>query len=92
MASGARPVLTICAESVLATSVIVVAPMFGVGYENAGVADSTPVDEMSLETWHKVIETNLTSAFLCSRAAFRRMKGKGRGRIINVGSISARVT
>jgi NAD(P)-dependent dehydrogenase (short-subunit alcohol dehydrogenase family) len=58
---------------------------------NAGVADSTPVDEMSLETWHRVIETNLTSAFLCSRAAFRAMRGKGRGRIINVGSISARV-
>jgi NAD(P)-dependent dehydrogenase (short-subunit alcohol dehydrogenase family) len=58
---------------------------------NAGVADSTPVDEMSLEPWHRVIETNLTSAFLCSRAAFRAMRGKGRGRIINVGSISARV-
>ena len=58
---------------------------------NAGIADSTPVDEMAIETWRKVIETNLTSAFLCSRAAFRAMKGKGRGRIINVGSISARV-
>jgi len=58
---------------------------------NAGVADSTPVYEMSLETWHKVIETNLTSAFLCSRAAFRVMKEQNRGRIINIGSISARV-
>lgn len=58
---------------------------------NAGIADSTPVDEMSLELWHQVINTNLTSAFLCSRAAFRVMKGKGRGRIINIGSISARV-
>lgn len=58
---------------------------------NAGVADSTAVYEMSLETWHQVIETNLTSAFLCSRAAFRVMKDKGRGRILNIGSISARV-
>ena len=58
---------------------------------NAGIADSTPVDEMSIELWHRVIETNLTSAFLCSRAAFRVMKGKGRGRILNIGSISARV-
>lgn len=58
---------------------------------NAGIADSTPVDEMSLEVWQQVIQTNLTSAFLCSRAAFRVMKGKGRGRIINIGSISARV-
>ena len=58
---------------------------------NAGIADSTAVYEMSLETWHQVIETNLTSAFLCSRAAFRVMKDKGRGRILNIGSISARV-
>jgi NAD(P)-dependent dehydrogenase (short-subunit alcohol dehydrogenase family) len=58
---------------------------------NAGIADSTPVHEMSLDTWREVIETNLTSAFLCSRAAFRTMIGKGRGRIVNVGSISARV-
>ena len=58
---------------------------------NAGIADSTPVDEMALELWHRVIETNLTSAFLCSRAAFRVMKGNGRGRIVNIGSISARV-
>lgn len=58
---------------------------------NAGVADSTAVYEMTLETWRQVIETNLTSAFLCSRAAFRVMKDKGRGRILNIGSISARV-
>ena len=58
---------------------------------NAGIADSTPVDEMPLELWHRVIETNLTSAFLCSRAAFRVMKNKGRGRIVSIGSISARV-
>ncbi|MEO6040631.1 MAG: SDR family oxidoreductase [Croceibacterium sp.] len=58
---------------------------------NAGIADSTPIDEMALEVWQRVISTNLTSAFLCSRAAFRIMKGRGRGRIINIGSISARV-
>ena len=58
---------------------------------NAGIADSTAVYEMSLETWHQVIETNLTSAFLCSRAAFRVMKEQRRGRILNIGSISARV-
>jgi NAD(P)-dependent dehydrogenase (short-subunit alcohol dehydrogenase family) len=58
---------------------------------NAGVADSTPIYDMPLELWEQVVGTNLTSAFLCSRAAFRVMKGKGRGRILNVGSISARV-
>lgn len=58
---------------------------------NAGIADSTAADELELELWHKVIDTNLTSAFLCSRAAIRIMKGQRRGRIINIGSISARV-
>ncbi|GGD50668.1 SDR family NAD(P)-dependent oxidoreductase [Erythrobacter arachoides] len=58
---------------------------------NAGIAISTPVDEMTLATWRAVIDTNLTSAFLCSREAFRAMKARGRGRIVNVGSISARV-
>jgi NAD(P)-dependent dehydrogenase (short-subunit alcohol dehydrogenase family) len=58
---------------------------------NAGVADSTPIYDMPLALWERVIGTNLTSAFLCSRAAFRVMKGKGRGRIVNIGSISARV-
>ena len=58
---------------------------------NAGIADSTPVNEMPLELWSRVLETNLTSAFLCSRAAFRVMKEQRRGRILNIGSISARV-
>ena len=58
---------------------------------NAGSADSTAIYEMSLDTWRQVIETNLTSAFLCSRAAFRVMKEQRRGRILNIGSISARV-
>jgi len=58
---------------------------------NAGIADSTPVDEMPLALWMQVIQTNLTSAFLCSRAAFRIMKRQQRGRILNIGSISARV-
>jgi len=58
---------------------------------NAGVADSTPITDMSLDTWRKVIDTNLTSAFLCSRAAMRAMQGQGHGRILNIGSISAKV-
>ncbi|MXP25120.1 SDR family NAD(P)-dependent oxidoreductase [Altererythrobacter indicus] len=58
---------------------------------NAGIADSTAADKLELDLWRKVIDTNLTSAFLCARAAIRVMKGTGHGRIINVGSISARV-
>ena len=58
---------------------------------NAGIADSTPADAMPLDLWRKVMDTNLTSAFLCARAAIPLMKRQGRGRIINVGSISAKV-
>ena len=58
---------------------------------NAGIADSTAIENTPLDLWMKVIQTNLTSAFLCSRAAFRIMQPQKRGRIINIGSISARV-
>lgn len=58
---------------------------------NAGIADSTPAEDTPLALWRKVIDTNLTSAFLCARAAIPIMKRQGHGRIINVGSISARV-
>jgi len=58
---------------------------------NAGFADSTRIEDCSLELWTRLINTNLTSAFLCSREAFPIMRKAGHGRIINVGSISARV-
>ena len=58
---------------------------------NAGFADSTPIEELSLIEWNRMISTNLTSAFLCSREAFRIMRTQEHGKIINVGSISARV-
>jgi NAD(P)-dependent dehydrogenase (short-subunit alcohol dehydrogenase family) len=58
---------------------------------NAGIADQGPTDALTLERWRQVIDTNLTSAFLCSREAFRIMKRQGRGRIINIGSLSAKV-
>lgn len=58
---------------------------------NAGFADSTPIEDCTLDMWMQMINTNLTSAFLCSREAFPLMKAQGHGRIINVGSISARV-
>jgi len=58
---------------------------------NAGMADHTPTDELSLARWRAMLDTNLTSAFLCARAALRIMKRQGGGRIVNVGSLSALV-
>jgi NAD(P)-dependent dehydrogenase (short-subunit alcohol dehydrogenase family) len=56
---------------------------------NAGAFDGGPIDELSLETWDKVMAVNLRGPFLCTREAFRIMKKQGGGRIINIGSISA---
>ncbi len=58
---------------------------------NAGTFEDGRVDELSLAVWRKVIDTNLTGAFLCAREAFRIMKDAGGGRIINIGSISAQM-
>ncbi|CAA9217649.1 MAG: 3-oxoacyl-[acyl-carrier protein] reductase [uncultured Chloroflexi bacterium] len=56
---------------------------------NAGISSGGPLAELTLEAWNRVIATNLTGPFLCTRAAFRIMKAQGGGRIINVSSISA---
>ena len=58
---------------------------------NAGIAENTPVDQASLEHWNQVIATNLTSAFLCAKHAWPIFKAGSHGRIVNVGSISAKV-
>jgi NAD(P)-dependent dehydrogenase (short-subunit alcohol dehydrogenase family) len=63
-------------------------------FNNAGTATAAlPLEHMPLEQWRSVINTNLTGAFLCTRAAFRLMKNQQPrgGRIINNGSISATV-
>jgi NAD(P)-dependent dehydrogenase (short-subunit alcohol dehydrogenase family) len=58
---------------------------------NAGTNAVAPTDELSLADWNRVIGTNLTGAFLCTRQALKVMKPQRSGRIINIGSISARV-
>ncbi len=56
---------------------------------NAGAFDGGPLDELSAAAWDKVMAINLRAPFLCTREAMRIMKKQGRGRIINIGSISA---
>jgi len=58
---------------------------------NAGVSKGSPTEELSLEVWQRVIDVNLTGAFLCSREAFKIMKNQRSGRIISIGSVSAKV-
>lgn len=59
---------------------------------NAALFDRVPLEEMSTDLWNRVIATNLTAPFLCTREAFPIMKAAGGGRIINIGSISAQRT
>jgi 2-dehydro-3-deoxy-D-gluconate 5-dehydrogenase len=59
---------------------------------NAGIgAPSGPVqpDDMPLASWQKVIDTNLTSAFVLSQLAYPEMKKAGGGKIINIGSMAS---
>jgi NAD(P)-dependent dehydrogenase (short-subunit alcohol dehydrogenase family) len=63
-------------------------------FNNAGTnVPATPLEDLSIEQWREVIDTNLTGAFLCTQEAFRLMKSQEPpgGRIINNGSISAHV-
>jgi 2-deoxy-D-gluconate 3-dehydrogenase len=54
---------------------------------NAGMNIRKPVHELTLAEWRRVLDTNLTSAFLTSRAAYPVMKRNGGGKIINIGSM-----
>ena len=63
-------------------------------FNNAGVfGPSLPLEDLPIDQWRSVVDTNLTGAFLCTQEAFRMMKDqKPRGgRIINNGSLSAHV-
>jgi NAD(P)-dependent dehydrogenase (short-subunit alcohol dehydrogenase family) len=61
-------------------------------FNNAGMsAPGVALEDLTVEQWRTVVDTNLTGAFLCTREAFRVMKAQTPrgGRIINNGSISA---
>lgn len=60
-------------------------------FNNAGIAyQPIPLENMDLERWQQMVDTNLTGAFLCIREAFRVMKAQDPqgGRIINNGSLT----
>lgn len=52
---------------------------------NAGTNVRLPAQELTLEQWHQVLDTNLTGAFLCAKAAYPYLRGGGK--VINVGSM-----
>lgn len=56
---------------------------------NAGIVEDAEFLDITLESWQRVIGTNLTGTFLMTQRAARRMKGHGGGSIINIASIDA---
>jgi 2-deoxy-D-gluconate 3-dehydrogenase len=54
---------------------------------NAGINIRKPAQDLATAEWKAVIDTNLTSAFVCSRAVYPVMKAAGGGKIINIGSM-----
>lgn len=58
---------------------------------NAGMAVHKPTVDVTTAEWEQIVATNLTSAFIASREAMKIMKEQKRGRIINIGSVSATV-
>jgi NAD(P)-dependent dehydrogenase (short-subunit alcohol dehydrogenase family) len=59
---------------------------------NAGINVRKPVTDFSLEEWRRVMDTNVTAAFLMCRSFIPRMTGTGYGRILNMTSIMSRVS
>ena len=58
---------------------------------NAGTGHSTPFLDLAIDEWRRVLEVDLTGAFVCAQAAARRMVGRGGGRIINITSVHEHV-
>ena len=56
---------------------------------NAGIQFRRPMVELDTADWRRVIETNLTSAFVIGREAAKRMIPRGHGKIVNIGSLTS---
>jgi 2-deoxy-D-gluconate 3-dehydrogenase len=58
-------------------------------FNNAGMNIRKQPEDLALAEWHEVIDTNLTSAFLMSKAVYPTMKKVGGGKIVNIGSMTS---
>jgi gluconate 5-dehydrogenase len=56
---------------------------------NAGIQLRKPMVELTTPEWQKVMDVNLTSAFVVGREAAKRMIPRGRGKVINIGSLTS---
>lgn len=90
-ALGANPVaLDVTSEASIAAGFEAAHAVLGpihILVNNAGIAPSAPFHATDLALWNQVLSTNLTGAFLCTRAALPYMIAAGWGRVINVASV-----
>ena len=56
---------------------------------NAGVCPMVPWDDTTLESWNRILEINLTGAYLCSKAVLPHMRQQKFGRIVYISSLGA---
>ena len=81
----------VCDEAAVSALITQVVHDFGrldILLNNAGINIRKPVQDLALSEWQAVMDTNLTSAFLCSRAAYPQLKNQG-GKVINIGSMTS---
>jgi 2-deoxy-D-gluconate 3-dehydrogenase len=81
----------VCDEAAVSALVTQVVDDFGrldILVNNAGTNIRKQVQDLALSEWQAVMDTNLTSAFLCSRAAYPHLKKQG-GKVINIGSMTS---
>ena len=56
---------------------------------NAGINIRKAPQEYSLEEWHRIVDTNLTSVFTCCQAVYPEMRRRGGGKIVTIGSMAS---
>lgn len=84
----------VCSEAQVAQLAEQVLARFGAAHilvNNAGVNVRQPITEFTLDEWRRVLDTNLTGAFLVCRAFVPHLKRRGYGRILNLTSIMSHV-
>ena len=90
---GSQAVITDVTDSRAVVAMVeeVVSTLGGIDIlvNNAGTNIRKRPEDLTEAEWHQVIDTNLTSAFLCSKACYPIMKSAGAGKILNNGSMTS---
>jgi 2-dehydro-3-deoxy-D-gluconate 5-dehydrogenase len=56
---------------------------------NAGINIRKPPQDYSMQEWHRIVDTNLSSVFECCQAVYPEMKRRGGGKVVTIGSMTS---